>query len=332
MAINDDADLDGNWAPGGADLDENVASANRKSVKRKRKVSVDDSDAVADSVPLSGGAQSTKSGKKIKKKKLKAAAEEPPKPESANRKRRKKRAAKLAAARAGARTLPPGGFAQWSAATLADAWEAESKCRKLSSLEAKEISPDVSWFAPCSPGTALARLPEVLGAKSMSDEERAITSSFITLRAFQKRKSKGIPSPKPSGASIVVLVCSAERCFELSGKLHDAWGVKPAVLASHGGGRKADQLARQAKVLEKGVSLAIATPGRAMRLADDGSLNFESCEAVVLDLACDQKGQSLLTLHSTRQDMFALLKKHFLKHLQTGRFRILMSESGVTTK
>jgi len=156
MPINDDADLDGNWAPGGDDFD-NDDVANTKTLKpkkktrklsvlndedtgatnktlmpkkRKRKLSVltDEDTGVVSVDPWTlGASKSVKTGKRPPNKACQAEIEEPPQAESANRKRRRKRAAKLAAARVGARPLPAEGFAQWSAVTLADAWAAEVK-------------------------------------------------------------------------------------------------------------------------------------------------------------------------------------------------------------
>eukprot|EP00811_Abedinium_folium_P001560 NODE_11428_length_1287_cov_5.122414.p1 GENE.NODE_11428_length_1287_cov_5.122414~~NODE_11428_length_1287_cov_5.122414.p1 ORF type:complete len:309 (+),score=106.13 NODE_11428_length_1287_cov_5.122414:92-1018(+) len=296
-AGDDDADLDGNWLGGGGSGSEAEAAPAHK----KRRIAAGTS---AGAAPL------------LRKKKPAAGKERmrlaavPGKEESSAKKKRKKRAARLAAARERP-ILRRGANAEelcsWEADALRTAWDQEAQSRRLSPLERRELEPSASWFLPCRPRLPLAKLPSKVPAIS----DGAIAPGV------------------PRRAAIAVLCASAERCFEALGEVKSAWGVKPVVLATHGGGRKSDQVKRQSAALEAGAAVAIATPGRLARLAE-GKL-FEGCGVLVLDLARDAKGHSLLTARDARCAMLGLLKAHFATHLTAGKLRLVVCNDSASS-
>lgn len=118
-------------------------------------------------------------------------------------------------------------------------------------------------------------------------------------------------------ASVIVLCPSAERAFAALEEIKEAWQLKTkvVVLAAHGGGKKSDQVARQAKAIESGAPVAVATPGRLQRLLDEDLLDVSGVRLLVLDLSVDRKKRDLLTLPETRRETFGLLRKHLLRLL-----------------
>jgi len=191
----------------------------------------------------------------------------------------------------------------WAAERLRAAWAADCKAQKLTPLEARELSPSARWMPPGPAAAPLERLPWLLGA--------------------------AVPAPRARSASVAVLSPSVERVFGVVALLGEAWAVKPLALGAHGGGRKKDQIARQARALARGAVVAAATPGRLLRLLDEGHACLEGTELVVLDLAVDRKGRDLLTLPETRRDFIRLLRVHLQPLLERpGGPRLALCGSG----
>jgi len=227
----------------------------------------------------------------------------------------KKRRRRAAAAAAKAQAQGTEGPCQ----RLAASWAAEAKSSSLSTLEVKEIVPNPDWCLSCASAARLAQLPWQLDAAS---------SSSSVLSAVRDRSV--LPTTPAAAAAVVVLCASTDRVFEAVVEVQDQWRTKPLALAAYGGGRKKDQIARQAETLRKGVPVALATPGRLLRLLDEGHMSVDGVEVVVLDLTRDPKNRDLLTLPETRRDFFALLQRHFRKSLEApGGLRfVLCAASG----
>lgn len=288
----DDLDLEGNWESLGTGGAGEAGGRGKGKPKKKRKAS-----AAAEEAPAEDDDD--------------ASAEEPPK-KKAKKARRKGAALAAAAAAVDASVAREEGPAAQARARLQAAWEAEVKASHLTQLEQKEVAPMASWFVPCGEDVALAVLPKRLPAGAWS-------SSLRTLLALRDRAKP--PAATPHGVSIAVLASSAERVFAAITEIRDAkaWrGLKPLALAAHGGGRKRDQVARQAKALASGASLAVATPGRLLRLVEEGHVKPANLGALVVDLTRDQKQRNLLGMPETRRDLFSLLRKHLLPLLGRG--------------
>lgn len=187
----------------------------------------------------------------------------------------------------------PESIRQWSVAKVATAWQVHGKVSKKSPLEMLEVSPTSSWFAPCPPST---RVVDVL-------------------------RERNAAASTPKSASVLVVCMSVERTFEVIDALGSILPTKPVALAAHGGGRKRDQLARQGKALEGGLSVAVGTPSRITRLLDERSFEQEGVELMILDLQHDRKQFDLLTHPDARRDCFALLR-YFCPLLSKGSLRL----------
>jgi len=334
----DDLDLDGNWASGGAaeaDDDDSPADIPVLRPKKRKK-----------SKAVAAEADESEPPKKKKKQKLQADDDVPPKKkkkqkkesnaagligdslggfvaEDGERKKKKKKKPKksthdrgmVAAAAAAAGGLDSRGQAS---ARVASAWAAEAKMTKMSALEMKDISPKASWFHDCPAAVSLARLPR---------EDTLPSAFFAALRSGAAAE----PARKPGKIAVAVLCLSTERVFEALGELTEAWKVgkawaaKPLALAAHGGGRRKEQVARQAKAIASGVSVAVGTPGRVLRLLEEKHLKADGLELIVVDLARDRKDRDVLALAETRKDLFALCRHHLLAGLRKeGGCRIAM--------
>lgn len=283
-------DLEGNWAP----AEEGAAAAPTR----------EEGDAVADA----GRGKKRKLRSKGADSAADAAfeAEAPVVEASATAKKRRKKAKKKQGLAEGAEAPSAGAEGEeltaWAAARLSAAWASEVKASSLSPLEAKKLRPVSSWFTPLAPAETLRRLTR----KLPTGWDAKLT---------------------PKGASVIVLCTSAERAFAAVTELK-ASGSKPLVLATHGGGRKSDQVKRQASALEKGAHLAVATPGRLIRLLDDGHLQAQSLRHIVIDLGRDRKLRDVLSLAETRRDVLGLLRRHCLQHLEGGNLRLAMCGAG----
>merc|ERR1719382_1744957 len=88
------------------------------------------------------------------------------------------------------------------------------------------------------------------------------------LAALRRRSAP--PAAAPSGAAVVVLCASSDHVFDATQEIQQSWGVKPLSLSTAGGGRRKDQVARQAKALKEGVAVAVGSPGRVLRLLEEG--------------------------------------------------------------
>jgi len=196
---------------------------------------------------------------------------------------------------------------EWSCSMLCAALTAYAKANHLAPLEMKDVEPTENWFIPCLPTAAVSQMPWALDLPVIQDKPGLNSIMQCVQQGMQ------LPTPHPGAVPILILCTSTDRCFSLVDELGPKWGVqKPLVLAAHGGGRKQDQIARQSKVLEQGVSLAVGTPGRVRRFLDGGLINKGKLEVIVIDLAQDQKQRNLLTLPETRHDLFNILKQHCL--------------------
>lgn len=226
------------------------------------------------------------------------------KPTSAAAKRRKKKAKRKQGLAEGAEMPAPSAAAEeqvaWAAAKLSASWVAEAKAVSLSPLEAKGFRPVSAWFLPVAPSEKLIKLSKMLPAGWDS-------------------------KPAPKCVSVVVLCTSAEQAFAAVAELAKASPQKPLVLATHGGGRKGDQVKRQAAALAKGAQLAVATPGRLLRLLDEGHLDPNGLRFVSIDLCRDRKHRDVLSLPETRRDVLSLLRRHCLHSLEGGRVRLVLS-------
>lgn len=230
-----------------------------------------------------------------------AAAEAERKESTASKKRRKKAKKKQGLAE-GADIPGPNAdaseLAAWACARLAASWIAEVRAASLSPLEAKEFQPTATWFMPLAPKEKLRRLPMKLPAGCDS-------------------------KVAPKSVSTLILCASAEQAFAAVGELGKA-SSKPLVLATHGGGRKCDQVKRQAAALAKGAALAVATPGRLQRLLEEGHLDPLSLKVLVIDLSRDRKQRDVLSLPETRRDLLGLIRRHFMQPLECGRLRVAL--------
>jgi len=191
------------------------------------------------------------------------------------------------------------------------AWATHVKAEKLSLLEAQEVVPKDSWFSGCWPDATLNSLPSRLIREDISASR--------TLLAIHKGANADgaikLPAAEPGTVAVAVLCLSVERVFVVHEMLQSRWGVKAFALCAHGGGRKRDQIARQAKAVASGVAVGIGTPGRVLRLMDEGHVKSSGLEAILLDLKPDRKQRDLLELPETRRDLFGLLRRHLLPML-----------------
>eukprot|EP00928_Gymnodinium_smaydae_P047405 TRINITY_DN31638_c0_g1_i1.p1 TRINITY_DN31638_c0_g1~~TRINITY_DN31638_c0_g1_i1.p1 ORF type:complete len:318 (+),score=59.72 TRINITY_DN31638_c0_g1_i1:63-1016(+) len=283
----DDLDLDGNWVVGGAD-DAPRESKSKKGKKRKLQAGDGSDHAQAPSA----SAESSGTGKK-KRKKGGAILD-----------------AVLNSEKAPAVGVGADALRQWALTRLETSWAAETKATKLTPLESKDVKPSPSWFVPCAPDVSLGKMPKAVAGKKSKE------STFPGVATLRAISAGGTPPAGPAGGvSVLVLCASTNRVFEAKAEIEKAWNVKALALAAHGGGRKKDQVARQAKSLSEGVAVAIATPARLLRLLAEGHVDPKCLGLVVLDLAKDGKQRDVLTLQETRGDIFKLIRKPFLPHL-----------------
>ncbi|CAK9033303.1 unnamed protein product [Durusdinium trenchii] len=188
------------------------------------------------------------------------------------------------------------GLKKWAKNRIATSWIAEAKSKKLAPLEVKELKPMTSWFLPCPPQLTVEQLPE-WAAKAPS-----------VLKGF------GSEEPKKGSVKVLALCASTDRVFAIKAAWDAAFPhLKALALAAHGGGRKKDQVLRQAKALEQGTALAVATPARLSRLKAEGHIEMSKIGVVLLDLAKDVKRRDVLTLQDTRSDFFKFLRE--IQHL-----------------
>eukprot|EP00933_Yihiella_yeosuensis_P014492 TRINITY_DN12978_c0_g2_i1.p1 TRINITY_DN12978_c0_g2~~TRINITY_DN12978_c0_g2_i1.p1 ORF type:complete len:339 (-),score=74.97 TRINITY_DN12978_c0_g2_i1:61-1002(-) len=287
---NDDLDLDGNWAS-------------------------NDPDVVDESLPTSGKSSKTKKG--VKRKQKSSEADTPTIEATPSAKKRKKKGGKVLAAVVDAEKAPQEGIGtkelrHWALTRVATSWVAECKASRLTPLEAKEVRPLPSWFVACKPTISIGRLPWE-ATLSLSKSQVDFPGSS-TLSAARDGKGK-TPKVEPQNISVLVLCSSTDRVFKVKAEIEEAWKVKALALAAHGGGRKKDQVARQAKAIAAGVAVAVATPARLLRLLSEEHISPENLSLVVLDCERDRKQRDVLTLAESRGDLFKLLRQHFLSCL-----------------
>jgi superfamily II DNA/RNA helicase len=289
-------DLEGNWEPSGgpiaAEPIEVAAELRRGHQKKKRKLNVAEVDSPVVKKKKKKLQHTAISGKTGKGSEVEAAV-------SSSKKKRKKKASKrqskegvLPRPDAPAEELGP-----WALSRFSSAWQEEIKAKSLSPLEAKEMRPLCDWFLPLAPSQKLEAV----------------------LRRFDKAETKQVPK----NVGILVLCSSAERAFGIISELKAA-SLKPIVLAAHGGGRKSDQVKRQAAAISKGARLAVATPGRFLRLLDEGHVAVDGLRYVAVDIAQDLKHRDLFTLAETRSDVISLTRRYLLTSLEAGRLRIAL--------
>eukprot|EP00388_Colpodella_angusta_P010064 GDKJ01026387.1.p1 GENE.GDKJ01026387.1~~GDKJ01026387.1.p1 ORF type:complete len:252 (-),score=71.18 GDKJ01026387.1:37-792(-) len=135
-------------------------------------------------------------------------------------------------------------------------------------------------------------------------------SSTLKSRNIELKKTEEAPFVK-----LLIMTLSAERALELGKIVEEEMKLRehPILLASHGGGRKADQLNRQKDSLKKMSStVAIGTPGRVLRLFKDEALDLLLMAAegalIVFDMEYDSKQRDVLGMPETKKDVAALLK------------------------
>lgn len=278
-------DLEGNWAPGVTDsLDDVISKPAKLGKGKKRKLASKQAEEAAANTG--------------------PVAADAERPESAAAKKRRKRAKRKQGLAEGD-TVPDAGadpevVTAWAAARFSAAWSAEVQASSLSPLEAKEFRPVSAWFLPISPGEQLRRLP------------RKLPSGWDAAKLV------------PKSVFVVVLCNSAERAFVIAPELSKAMSSKPLVLASHGGGRKGDQVKRQAASIAKGAHLAVATPGRLLRLLDEGHLQVQCLRCIIIDLCRDRKQRDVLSLPETRRDVLGLMRRHCAQPLEGRQLRVAM--------
>ena len=181
---------------------------------------------------------------------------------------------------------------RWAKTRICTSWAAEAKKKKMSPLEMKELQPLLSWFWPCPPQLSVQQVPE--WAKKVK--------SARLQRLGQEPPSKG-------QVDALLLCASTDRVFAIKAAWDAVCPQKAVALAAHGGGRKKDQVLRQAQALEHGIALAIATPARLLRLKEEGHLETSKLGVVLVDLAQDMKKRDILTLQDTRSDFFKFLRE-----------------------
>jgi len=306
----DDVDLDGNWAVGHASDGEGEADhlLGRKKKRKKRKA--------VGHVPdkIEGEMQPTLSdGKKRKKRKVVGQALHTM--EATN-----KSLGSEGTASKNGRSISIEALRTTACQRFKAAWAAHVKAEKLSTLEAQEVVPKDSWFSACWPDATLDSLPSKLVREDVSASRTllAIHEGADAVNAIK------LPAAEPGTVAVAVLCLSVERVFVVHEMLQSRWGVKAFALCAHGGGRKRDQIARQAKAVASGVAVGIGTPGRILRLMDEGHLKPSGLEAILLDLKPDRKQRDLLELPETRRDLFGLLRRHLLPVLSQTSQRLLL--------
>lgn len=331
----DDYDLDGNWATAGDDEPLQLSGRPPARKKKRKKGSLagpsDPTEVVVQAVGADAGVSAERNAlvtdepggnasRPAKKRRrrssvLGASGEGSGTAGSIVRtkklKEKKKRQKMLAAGELGlpSKDAPCDALTDWAAKRLTSSWAAEAKAASLSALEVRELVPVPTWFASCHPGSTLVHL-----RRTLVPDSAACPSSHQTTK----------------GPSILVLGSSTERVFALISDLEAAWKVKPAALAAHGGGRKRDQLERQAKAFGT-TPIAVGTPGRVLRLFEEKLVDVASLQFVVLDLAIDRKKRDILSLLDTRRDVFGLLRRFFAHGLAIGQGpRLVMCCAGKT--
>lgn len=74
------------------------------------------------------------------------------------------------------------------------------------------------------------------------------------------------------------------------------------------------------------VVVSSSTPGRVLKLAQDGALNLSSTSLLILDAEQDSKGETVLTLAGPAEATVSLLIEHAQPHLTSagGGLRIAL--------
>ncbi|KAH8971790.1 hypothetical protein BDL97_02G160700 [Sphagnum fallax] len=110
----------------------------------------------------------------------------------------------------------------------------------------------------------------------------------------------------PGSPVILVLCSSAIRCVELlRGMKMFTSKCKPAKLFA-----KHIKLEEQISLLEKHVNIAAGTPNRVRKLMDIGALGLGRLCLVVVDLHCDAKGLTVLSVPQVMRDFWELYRAH----------------------
>ncbi len=83
----------------------------------------------------------------------------------------------------------------------------------------------------------------------------------------------------------------------------------------------------QAAVLSKRAwPLAVGTPNRLLRLADEGALTLGDCRAVLVDVGRDAKSFHALDMPQVAADTARFLQRHVLEQARAGRTRLGLFE------
>mmetsp|Transcript_1771 Transcript_1771/g.3049 ORF Transcript_1771/g.3049 Transcript_1771/m.3049 type:complete len:259 (+) Transcript_1771:188-964(+) len=130
-----------------------------------------------------------------------------------------------------------------------------------------------------------------------------------------KGGKKGCPS-------VLVLTSSAKRALELMRELphyNQACRIHK-LFAKH------IKVEEQAQLLKKfHICMAVGTPNRVQKLADEDALDVSQLKLIVLDMRLDAKKRDLLTLSEVRDDFWSLYRTHFREKVQGGGLKFAMA-------
>jgi ATP-dependent RNA helicase DeaD len=166
----------------------------------------------------------------------------------------------------------------------------------ITGVRLPQISADASGFADLSLRPELLRALSDLGYEEPTPIQREAIPSLLAGRDVLGQAATGtgktaafalpilqrMPDERGAGPVALVLVPTRELAMQVSQAVHRYGrdlGVR--VLPIYGG----QPIFRQLKVLERGVDVVVATPGRALDHMGRGTLRLEAVETVVLDEA-----------------------------------------------
>jgi len=124
----------------------------------------------------------------------------------------------------------------------------------------------------------------------------------------------------PGSPVVLVLCSSAIRCVELLRGMKNFTGkVKPVKLFA-----KHIKLEEQVKLLESHVNIAAGTPNRVRKLMDIGALGVGRLQLVILDMHCDAKGLTLLSVPQVKTEFWELYRTHLHQRILGKETRICL--------
>jgi hypothetical protein len=114
-------------------------------------------------------------------------------------------------------------------------------------------------------------------------------------------------SPSPQ---ILIISSSAKRSCAIL-QLLKPLKVRIAKLFS-----KNMSVSEQVAMLSSPHPVAVGTPSRLLKLAEEGALKMDDTRLVIMDMKEDKKGFSVLTLRDCQRDLMTLVKEHMVKREQ----------------